>query len=287
MRILLLVALLFATAVPAADAPFLWQVQGPKATHYLLGSVHLLPQSAYPLPEALEQAYAQTRGLVLETDPLALETPEMQTRMIEAGVNGRGLRKEIDAALYARVRRQAQASDLPPGTCDYFKAWLCALSLTLIEYQRSGMDPNLGLDRHLHQRARADGRPVGWLESPETQLALFADMDAAMSEQFLDSSLEDLARSEWRPEALVRLWRENDTATLSALIDDSRRDYPRTYARLLGDRNRAWIGALVGYLRGDSAQLVVVGAAHLVGRDSLVGLLESRGFAVRAVAQMN
>ena len=261
----------------ATDAPFLWKVQGPRATHYLLGSVHMLPASAYPLPPALDAAYAQTRGLVLETDPAALEAPQTQASMIESGSSEGGLRGEIEPALYARMRQQAQASGLPAAACDRFKAWLCALTLTLFEFQRSGMDPALGLDRHFHQRALADRREVGWLETPGSQLDLFAGMDPAMSRQFLASALDDLADPQWRPQAMVRMWRGNDVATLGRLIDEAREDYPETHERLLARRNRAWIGPLVGKLEGATPQLVVVGAAHLAGQANVLDLLAARG----------
>ncbi|MGH8518759.1 MAG: TraB/GumN family protein, partial [Panacagrimonas sp.] len=232
----------------AGDAPFLWKVQGPGATHYLLGSMHLMPGSAYPLPASIQHAYAQTRGLILETDPAALEAPELQARMVDAGVTGRGLVNEIDPALYARVRRQAQASDLPPTVCDRFRAWFCALSLTLYEFQRAGMEPKFGIDQHFYRRARADRRPVSWLEEADTQFRLFSNMDANLSAQFLASSLDDLSQEQWSPEALMEVWGDNDSPALAALLESTRRDFPQTYARLLADRNRAWMHVLVNRL---------------------------------------
>lgn len=279
----LLLALLV-TRAGASDAPFLWQVQGSKATHYLMGSVHMLPPSAHPLPVALDQAYASTRGLVLETDPAALAAPETQSRMLASGTAEQGLRQEISPALYQRVQRHAQQSGLPPGLCDRFKAWMCGLSLGLIEFQRAGMDPGLGLDHHYYKRALWDSRAVGWLEAPEQQLAIFSGMSAAMAEQFLQSAIEDLARPELSPEALVRMWRDNDTATLARMIEQTRAAFPDTHARLLSDRNRAWMQPLVQRLDGEVPQLVIVGAAHLVGPQGLVAGLTARGYRVRAVS---
>ena len=46
---LALLLLFSAGALAAGDAPFLWQVKGAKTTHYLMGSMHLLPASAQPL----------------------------------------------------------------------------------------------------------------------------------------------------------------------------------------------------------------------------------------------
>lgn len=281
----LLLWLLSPPALRAGDgpAPFLWKVEGGGTTHYLLGSMHLMPGSAYPLPAAIERAYAQTKALVLETDPAALEAPELQARMVDAGVTGRGLAREIDAALYERVQRQAQASGLPPTVCDRFKAWFCALSLTLFEFQRAGMEPRFGIDQHFYRRALADHRPVTWLEEADTQFRLFSNMDTRLSAQFLASSLDDLSQEQWRPEALMQVWRTNDSTALAGLLETTRRDFPQTYARLLSDRNRAWMRPLVSRLKGRTPQLVVVGAAHLVGPDSVVTMLQAHGLSPRPV----
>ena len=284
--ILLLASLAWMSAPHAAgdgDAPFLWKVQGGGTTHYLLGSMHLMPGSAYPLPASIEQAYAETRGLILETDPAALEAPELQARMVDAGVTGRGLVREIDAALYARVRRQAEASDLPPSVCDRFKAWFCALSLTLYEFQRAGMEPKFGIDQHFYRRAMADHRPVSWLEEADTQFNLFSNMDAKMSAQFLASSLDDLSEAQWSPTALMQVWRRNDSPALATLLASTKVEFPQTYARLLADRNRAWMRTLVARLQGHTPQLVVVGAAHLVGPDSVVAMLKAHGLSAQPV----
>jgi uncharacterized protein len=284
---LVALALLLPQAVgvqAASDAPFLWRVDAARTTHYLMGSVHLLPETVYPLPPALEQAYAQTRALVLETDPDALAAPQTQMRMLQEGLAREGLRREIAPDLYARVRRHAQARELPAEFCDRFRAWFCALSLGMHEFMRAGMDPASGLDQHFFQRARRDGRTLRWLEAPEAQLDLFAHMSPRMAERFLHSALEDLARPELQPEALVRLWRDNDGATLARMIDAGASEFPDTHARLLADRNRAWMAELERLLRGDTPQLVVVGAAHLVGRDNVLALLRARGIEARAVA---
>ncbi|MGH8481087.1 MAG: TraB/GumN family protein, partial [Nevskiaceae bacterium] len=102
---LALVAGLCSAAEPAASfAPFLWEVQGPKARHYLLGSVHLLPASAMPPPSALDAAYAATRLLVVETDLDVLATPQMQERMLGAAREDRpgGLEARIGKKLYGK-----------------------------------------------------------------------------------------------------------------------------------------------------------------------------------------
>ena len=59
---------------------------------------------------------------------------------------------------------------------------------------------------------------------------------------------------------------------------DSFREYPLMHKKLMIDRNRAWIPKLEQFLKGDKDVLVVVGAGHLVGKDSVVELVATKGY---------
>lgn len=283
-RTLALACALIAASLDAADAPFLWEVQGPKARHYLMGSVHRLPASAHPLPAALDAAYANTRALVLETDPQAMSSPEFQNRMLASGASEQGLPREIDATLLRRVQRHLQSIGLPATLCDPFKAWMCSLTLGQIEFQRAGMDAALGIDHHYHQRSQRAGREIAWLESPQQQLDIFAGMSSDLGAQFLQASMDDLAKPELQPEALVQIWRRNDTSALARVVDQMRAEFPQAHARVLADRNRAWMRPLLERMDSATPTLVIVGAAHLVGPESLVASLLARGYRLRPVA---
>jgi uncharacterized protein YbaP (TraB family) len=63
-------------------------------------------------------------------------------------------------------------------------------------------------------------------------------------------------------------------------MNESMDDAPALYARMLTDRNAAWVPQIEQMLRGADDVLVVVGAAHLVGENSVVEMLRQRGYAV-------
>lgn len=273
------------TSAVAADAPFLWRVQGPKAVHYLMGSVHFLPEDAYPLPAALEAAYAGTSELMLETDPGALETPEVQAKMLEKGLAANGLQGEIPAPLYQKLQKQAEAMQVSGQMCDTFKPWFCALALETLQYQAEGIDPSFGLDLHFYRRALEDNRPIRWFETPEQQIELFGGMSAAMSTQFLASTLDELADTQQEATALVKAWRMDDIATIESMMREMRTQFPETYERLFTIRNRAWIQPLVQTIDGATPTLVVVGAGHLIGSEGVVEMLKTKGYVVTPVQQ--
>ncbi len=144
-----------------AGAPFLWQVEAPAATHYLLGSFHVLPASAYPLPEAVQQAFDSPGALASATDPAALAAPETRDYLLGAATSGPGLAAELDdAGLLDAVRVRARSLGLPAQVCDPLRAWFCALTLGLSEFQRAGLGAGPGPDRD-HSWMPEPAQPAG------------------------------------------------------------------------------------------------------------------------------
>ncbi|MDE2149065.1 MAG: TraB/GumN family protein [Gammaproteobacteria bacterium] len=289
LRLLWAPVLLAAATTAAAGelAPFLWRVDGPHATHYLMGSVHLLPQAADTLPDALEQAYDQVDEVVFESDLGALSAPSTQLALLAAARSTRPLADEIGAAAYARLRAQAQRQSMPMSLCDGYRAWFCALSLQLFAFRRAGFSEEYGIDQHFYGEALTDGKSIAWLEPVPQHLALFTQMPEAMARELLDAALDDDAEQTLdSPQTLYRAWRDGDTARVAALDRELATHYPRLYQRLLAARNHAWLPQLRELLSGDQAELICVGAAHWVGPDGLIAALRRAGFDITPVAAL-
>ena len=274
-----------ATSWAASDAPFLWEIQGAKAKHYLMGSVHLLPASTQPLPAALENAYSKASGVAFESDLAALAEPQSQMAMLNAAAANDGLRPLISKDVYERLQKSARDLNMPlADTCEPYKPWFCAMTLEIFAFQHAGFKAEFGLDQFFFTRALKDGKPILWLEEPQAQIDLFAKMPDKLGEQFLVATLDEQADSSQTPEGLLRMWRNGDQPELEKITREMKSHQPQAYARLLADRNRAWLPKLEKILASDDTQLVIVGAAHSVGPDGLLALLKAKGYDVRAVA---
>jgi uncharacterized protein YbaP (TraB family) len=262
-----------------ADAPFLWQVQGPKTTHYLLGSVHLLPETSRELPSGIADAYDAAVGLVFETDIGAIDRPQVQIAMLAAARSPQGLKAEIGDKMYAQLARHAARIGMPVSACDPFRAWFCAMTLEVFSYRKAGFSGDDGIDKQLYTRAHEDGKELRWLEQPAAHIGLFTGMSSALSRQFLASAVDDGDAGD-DPDELLRAWKENDFGAIEKLDRSLQTGYPGVYQRLLAQRNRDWMPLLGRLLDGAEPQLVVVGAAHLMGPDGLIALLRARGYKV-------
>jgi len=168
--------------------------------------------------------------------------------------------------------------DLEP--LDPFAPWFVATLLLQVELAKRGFLPELGIEHQLAGRAIADGKPIQGLETAEDQFAVLAGLSLPEQKRFLLMTLEESADLDEQIADLLGAWRSGDTAALGRALSDEFESFPELYRPLTEDRNRAWIDDLVELLDDRDDYLVVVGALHLVGRNSVVDLLRQRGYTV-------
>lgn len=290
---LLFVALAMAAACPfvlagqsdagseQAGGP-LWRLEKEGAVVYLLGSFHLLDNVDYRDNPALQNAFEDAETVVFETDIAELESSRTRRFVRSQGLYGKGksLRGEISAETYRLLARTAGELGVPMKRLDTFRPWLCAITVTNLKYRQLGFRAQNGVDTYFYDRAERAGKEILALETPEEQISLFAALLPEDQEKLLARTLEDLDGFEQKVGRLVAAWKAGDAAALNRILLENFRDYPVIYRRLVTERNRRWLQQLEPLLGGPQEVLVVVGAAHLVGPEGLLRLLERRGYRV-------
>ena len=283
----LLAAILAALAAPATTAGernVLWSVRGQHNTVYLFGSIHLLRPGDVGLPRAAESAYADAEQLVMEIDvddPAIADPTAMSLQMQRSAQlpGGQSLRTVLGDD-YASIASRAREAGLDLAVLDGFAPWLVATILLQLEMAKRGFVAEHGIEQQLAERAVTDGKPILGLETPAQQFAVLAGLSLAEQKRFLLMTMEESAHADARLEHLLVAWRTGDTASLADVLSEEFDAFPELYRPLTEDRNRAWIGQLAELLDDRDDYLVVVGALHLVGRNSVVEMLQQRGYTV-------
>jgi uncharacterized protein YbaP (TraB family) len=262
----------------------LWTVtDGSGSTAYLLGSIHTLTPDVYPLPAAMDEALAQSKVLVEETLLDDASDPALAMQMLSKAAlpQGATLESLISPQQYAQVTALADMSGFPMTMLRQLKPWMVAILLSTATLTEAGYDPAKGIDRYFFDKARAAGMPVRALESVEYQIGRLdglATDDQVLLLTEMVSEADALVRSVG---AMVQAWRVGDADGLASLLRPSMTTVQGLEERLLIERNRAWVPHIERCVRERQGCLVVVGAGHLVGRDSVVALLQARGLTVR------
>lgn len=278
----LLVLVLAASAAPAADSHPVtaWRLDGGSNRVYLLGSVHLLREEDHPLPEVIDEIYAEAEVLVMELDYDDVDPAAAQALIREKGTpeGERTLPELMGPQAWTRARALAAEVHIPLDGLARVEPWLAAITVEQLMLARIGFDPAFGIEHHLAQRAREDGKEVTGLETLDEQLGFLDGMSLEAQRALLLQSLEESTRIEELMEGLVCAWRYGDLEHLESRLLASIRDYPELYEALVTERNRRWARRIAGLADDRQDYLVVVGALHLVGEDGLPALLEAAGY---------
>lgn len=281
----LLYPCLFLASAISLPAQAVWEAtHSDLPGHRLLitGSIHFLPQDAYPLSNRVETAFEEADMVVFEADIDQLNSPRTMGRLMEEAMLGpdRFLHQVIPQDLYQRVREQAVQLGLPAEQFDIFSPWFVSVSFSVAELVRMGFNPEFGVDRYFHMKAKEAEKETGALETVDFQIELLTGMSMEEQAEFLKATLDELENLPEYLDQLLEAWKGGDEAEMDQILVSSFRENPEVFDRFLGDRNEDWIPKLREFLEENRTTLVVVGAAHLPGERGVLDLLREAGYEV-------
>ena len=137
-----------------------------------------------------------------------------------------------------------------------------------------------GIDAWFEQRGRKTGKELGGLETVDEHIAVLGNLSDRDGEILLLDTLVymDTAANEFH--RIKSAWRRGDTDKLWMLDSRLRREAPWIAARLIDNRNAAWVPRIEREIKSGKATSIIVGALHLAGPNSVVALLQKRGYTI-------
>lgn len=267
-------------ATRVAGKHMLFKVRGPNgATVYLLGSVHLLTPEAGKLPAEVDSAFSRAKIVAFETsiDSVQAHAPEFFAKARYA--NGATLRSSLTPASVPKVDSIVRSYGLTLDVVNQFKPWFVALALSQAVMQKAGFAPQFGVDIQINEKAKAAKKRIIGLEGLDVQLNMFDRFSNADQERMIltAKSPEGAAKE---LEQIKTAWLNGDSEGLEAVYRDSQDETPDMHAILVDDRNVNWLPRIDELVNGKDDALVVVGAAHLIGKKGLLELLRAKGYQV-------
>lgn len=275
--------LLAACACAAPGHHPLWEITGKHNSVYLLGSVHVLRASDYPLAEPIMAAYRDAEVIYMEID---LDDVDQSEALQFTFANGslpaeQSLRDVLGIADFAAADMRARELGVDLGMFARFEPWVAALAVVQAQLTELGLDPEQGVEQYLLRLNQKDRKEVRGLETLADQLGVLDGLPLNRQSKFLLMSLEDAADMPRQVDDMIAAWRNGDANKLAATLSDEFEGFPDLYAPLIVARNRNWAAQIAELLDDEGDYLVVVGALHLVGKDSVIELLSKRGIRAR------
>lgn len=256
----------------------------------LLGTIHIGPEEGWVLSPAIESDLADADRLILEIDlrqATEAVVSDLLAKMVvlEPGVTLPEIIAPETAKLLDEEDEALTRAGFPRGARLRLKPWFLSVALIETAYGESGWSSEAMVDRQV-LNAFGD-RPIVGLETFDQQLRMLDGLAPDLQDLMLRDTVSRLAEIAPSTTELVEAWRVADERSLERIAREGIDELPeldRFYDVLLGERNRRWLAQLRPLLddpaRAGETLFVAVGALHLVGRDSLVALLDEAGYRV-------
>jgi uncharacterized protein YbaP (TraB family) len=265
----------------------LWKVAGAQNSVYLLGSIHLLRAKDYPLPTILDTAYDDAEVLVMEIDMDDLNPLAAQTAFTTYGIiqGEQTLQDLMGDELYERALSAANAIDIPLDMLSKTEPWYAAMTVEIMMLSRIGFNPALGIEMYMMSKASSDNKPIEGFETVEQQVQFLDGMSLDAQREMLLSTLDESAKMGEMMDELIDAWRHGDVSFLESGMLVELEKHEELNKALVTDRNARWVTRIDELLNNADDYLIIVGALHLVGPDSVPTQLQKIGYDVRQLSE--
>jgi hypothetical protein len=265
-------------------------VTNAKAPFYLVGSVHTLDEDDYPLPAPYEVALKDAKRFLFEFDPTRQTEFEKKLNAAAKYPPGEDISSKIGAELFAWLQQNISTVNSNPrrgkksqGTgfdngLGYKPWWIAQHLVDKNAYSNGSASP--GLDDYFLARAQRMGKKIGGLESVDEHVAVLGGLSDRDGEILLRDALTPEKNGAAQLSRMRKAWRKGDTAALWAGDARFRREAPSIAARFVDERNRKWVSRIEAELESGRPTAIVAGALHFSGPNSIVRLLEKRGYKI-------
>jgi hypothetical protein len=269
-----------ATTVPAR--PALWRVQGRHGTIWLLGSMHLLPESVSWRSPEIARAIKTADVFVFEAPSDRAAMQKMQTLIATKGFlpPGQSLRAMLSPAARSDYDDELSALNIVPAAIDTRRPWLASLLMSVMQMKQETGRLRLGPDFQLALEAGVRRKAIRYLETIEQQMALIVPSDPDVELEEFEADLKEMRSEKDEFPAFIEAWSNGDVAKVDALMNGSFEGYPQARKVFLSDRNQAWLIQFEKMLDENHTFFVTVGAGHLAGPDGVPALLRAAGYGV-------
>ena len=264
-----------ARAETSGSKHFLWRVTNAPQPFYILGSVHSLRASDYPLGREVDQAIGQCKRFVFEYDNYHTDQRVWSKKMNDAQHFPAGvtLKQKVRRETYAYVQKIAK---IRASEYNDTKPWAIAFFMMSHPYYYN-VYGYWGVESYVMRKAGALA-DFGGLETVDEHIHVLSDMKDIEGEVFLLQAFVYSDRDAANFPKEIAAYKTGDTQGLAAFDAQKDREAPFITWRLIDHRNAQWIPRIEQEMKLGKPTMIVVGARHLCGAHNVIAMLQAKGY---------
>lgn len=275
---------------PSPGLP-MWVIRDGDSTIYITGTIHQLRDGMLWRSEKLESALAASKELWLElseiADPAGLDEALHPVLEEYAAYGGTPLSELLTIEENAALQAALLAVGAPKrvfDNLDRMEPWYATYALGLNDFMGGDYKSENAIDDALARQAVAQGIPVKGMEAIGDQIALMDGDSIASQLANLRATLKAIPEHGLPMQRVGDLaygsWIKGETHMVEALVGMmymAAASGAMDTEGLLDKRNANWAIVIEEMLESSGVSFIAVGAAHLVGPESLQAMLAKRG----------
>ncbi|GHV53320.1 hypothetical protein AGMMS49579_11880 [Spirochaetia bacterium] len=277
-----------APAKKTAAESSVWQISKDGNTVYLGGSVHILPQET-KIPGAFNKAFEAADILVFETDISELQEDPAVVQSLQSKMllpEGQTLKTVLNSESYQKLSDACTMLGFSITQVEQMKPSMVLNVLSVMQLQQNGFTET-GVDAYYMEQSEKKHKKMMFLESVDFQIDLTVSMFDDNIDEYIGYSLADLKKDrdtlKTELEKMLNDWTNGTDEYIVQLNTEMQADYPFVYDRLIKNRNNTWVPIIEGYFETSPVEFVIVGLAHIHGKDGILKQMEKAGYSVNQV----
>ncbi len=272
-----------------ADA-LLWKVEGKdlKTPSYVFGTIHIIPEDDYFLPDGTLTALDQSKQVYFEIDMKDMTDIGQQMGLLKSAFmkDGKGLKDLISEEDYDLVKAHFDKMGLPLFLFEKMKP------MFLTVFASSDFDPNgiqtgelKSYEMEIYEIANRGNKETGGLETIDYQLGLFDSIPYTDQAKMLVESIKngDIAGDQFKE--TIDLYKSQNITSMADLSGSGDENLGQYEDILLVQRNKNWI-PVMSELMGKGTSFFAVGAGHLGGPNGVIKLLMMEGYTLSPIKSL-
>lgn len=270
---------LITSGVSQAGTCCVWRTTNTKAPVYLVGTIHALSGSDYPLPNPYTQAVRESNLILFEIDPSPKSDFPEKFRKAAKYPDGDEIGRHLHPKTRQLMFKAIRAVSWDWNELKHYRPWaLASLGWGVRGY--NDVFGEYGVDNNLSHLAGRLHKQMGGLETTEQHIDVLRGMADVDAELLLLDSMLNGPKKVKESKAIRAAWRRGDLGPLMAEEARDRQVNLGANIRLLDYRNLRWMKRIDAEIKKGTPLAIVVGSAHFVGPNNLRELLEKRGYKI-------
>lgn len=275
---------------PLADA-LLWKISRADIEHdsYLYGTIHIIQDEDYFLPDGTMSAIDQSDQIYFEIDMNEMNDMGKQMALLSKAFMNDNLKLSdlLSEEDYGLVSDHFKTMGLPIFMLERIKPMFLSVFAMGGDVDMGGLQNGelKSYEMEFMELAKRSNKPVAGLETIDYQISVFDSIPYTDQAEMLVDMIQQTDQGSDQFGEMVQMYKDQEITKMAGSLEEDPSGLGEHEDVLLRKRNENWIPIIQEQV-AQKPTFFAVGAAHLAGRYGVIPLLINEGYTLTPISNI-